>query len=841
MGRRYFLALAVLCLLGAFWLRVGDLHATPRGMNNDEASNLMRAWKLSVGDGMPLFFEDRPEPFHTILLAGFLVFVPVSAFTGRLFSVFVGMLSIAAVAPVARFVLRSTRQGNVVGILAMVVLATMPTAMMLQRSLYRANFVLLFSLLAFAALLYAARQPQHRHAFVAGVLVACSVMFYLSGVFFLPIAGVLVLVTWRGWTPQKLATLGAGFALAMLPYIYLFLTIPDWLGGRTRDVPAVYPWTDLEKFAGNYAMAWQRFIDTNAVFFENVRYALLGESFILSVFVPFMFLGMLISLIRVRHNRTFWATVAACVFVLPTAISNMPEYAIRNIGAFGFVALLAGYGIERVLALLRFYTRPAWQIVVVCLIIAIGSMGIGNNALRRHFQFQRSSYDVSVDYGRSMFDVTFQYLPADIMAFVLERDAPTYLPLAYLNEPHAYRLFTTHEVAIYTGESLPDGMIVLPTREQFFKNPTFMQYGLVAGGRIIILPPIALAEGRTLEAHVYAEGGKLFVRDDAFVAASYLPIRGDDWQFDAPTLPDTPLAVFGGDLELLYIQAPQELEYLPAELAEMPGEGQADRAFPVTLYWRAKQNTATNYFVSLQSYDYQENTQGIHTAWIHRYLYPTVRWQTGEVVPQSLWITTYRGAPEGAYRFLVGVYVPPAHTYVPVIGESTRFDGTRLVAGQTRIPFGIGGDAPAPPLAMPAVFANGLLLEGADLALLQDSILTLTLDWRVQTPVHADYTLFAHLVESGQVVAQEDKQAFEGKYPTSFWHIQDAPQTQHRLQMPADSQDRTFEVKMGMYHPLTQERVPLAQGGIESKNRLVCLFQISVQDGQTSSIKDCGN
>lgn len=85
--------------------------------------------------------------------------------------------------------------------------------------------------------------------------------------------------------------------------------------------------------------------------------------------------------------------------------------------------------------------------------------------------------------------------------------------------------------------------------------------------------------------------------------------------------------------------------------------------------------------------------------------------------------------------------------------------------------------APAvPPTADPAQRTTAVF--GQQLALLgytwerRDGQIALTLYWQAVAPPQADYTRFVHLLDAdGQIVAQDDRQPDDGRYPTGIWDL----------------------------------------------------------------------
>src|SRR5258708_28932811 len=98
----FYLSLVAVLLL-AFFLRVAQRNTYPPGMSSDEATSAIDAQQIAHKGVYPLY-EDfgRPEPLYQILLAVSTFFFGSSIFAARLFSVFVGTLTVAAAYGAAR-------------------------------------------------------------------------------------------------------------------------------------------------------------------------------------------------------------------------------------------------------------------------------------------------------------------------------------------------------------------------------------------------------------------------------------------------------------------------------------------------------------------------------------------------------------------------------------------------------------------------------------------------------------------------------------------------------------------------------------------------------------------
>jgi hypothetical protein len=111
---------------------------------------------------------------------------------------------------------------------------------------------------------------------------------------------------------------------------------------------------------------------------------------------------------------------------------------------------------------------------------------------------------------------------------------------------------------------------------------------------------------------------------------------------------------------------------------------------------------------------------------------------------------------------------------------------------------------------------TSLTLLGADLSsgiLAPGSSVTVTLVWRAEAAVPADYTVFVHLIDQdGELMAQNDAPALNGAYPTSWWAPGDVLRTPYTISAPDDLPAGLYTLHVGMYDPAASVRVPAVDG-----------------------------
>jgi uncharacterized membrane protein len=161
------------------------------------------------------------------------------------------------------------------------------------------------------------------------------------------------------------------------------------------------------------------------------------------------------------------------------------------------------------------------------------------------------------------------------------------------------------------------------------------------------------------------------------------------------------------------------------------------------------------------------------------------------------------GLDNTARRLLVG-YADPAA--VPFQGRSWVQVGTFRRAGHYLTPDSAG----AALSSVDVTFAGDIHLVGYRYRVSSDAI-SVVLAWQPGQPIARDYTVFVHLLTAeGVIVAQSDAQPhWAATWPTSRWSPGEVVFDGHRLVLPPDAPAGPYELRVGLYHWQTLERLPV--------------------------------
>lgn len=828
----------LLVLLVAFQLRAADLKDIPPGLHFDEGRNMQRAWRWSQGYGLPLHLRDIPEPFDQIIRAEFMrLSGGIHPFVAQVFSVWLSTLAVAGVMAVAAVIYREHRYQRVIVLGAGLALAVMPPAVIIGHHFYRVNWLPPMNLLALACLVRSWREPGRRGvAVLAGIFTGLSMIFYQGAVFsppalFLATLSAAALSGFRWPKLRPMVCMVVSFGIVILPWLYIIIRMPGWWERPISLTNQGSPLSDPAYWIPNIRSALSTLFIPSTVHIP--RYNTFTTAFLNPALIVLFAAGLFITLRRWRRPWMLAPLLVGLVMMLPNIISSEPYQPVRLAGTWGPLALLAGLGMGEILCWAR---QPMMRRAVQVALAAVFIVSPIYTAYHVWYHYKVQPLLTNPNVPES-WAYLYREGYSDLLRAMMDSDVPVYLPVEYANTDLAVarlRPVAFPTVRAYDGRPLPSGKIILPVDSiiygLFKRDHVSAQYVLALPdtGEIVILPPLLLSDARTLEQRIQQTGDDL-TNNQGWTLGQVLNVSALDNPFNRLRYtPGEPLAVFDGRLELLAIDAPDVLT---------PGE-----PTPVTLYWRLTEATGKDYFARLQAWDSQNTNQsqqlgstivneGGTLLTIFSYLYPTVMWQAGEIVPETHWITVFDSAPDGAYRFAVGVYDYPGPTPVsaaPVPGMAQTQDSW-LLAGRARI----GALASVPDingvsLPVNAQLGDSIRLNHARLNPPPDELqpgapLNLQLDWQAIQPIAESYTLFVHVVDAGgRLVAQQDTLPFDGQYPTWAWMPGETVTTTHTLNIPADAQ-APLHVTVGLYAYPSLERLPVVQNGVESPDRLVLL------------------
>ena len=222
----------------------------------------------------------------------------------------------------------------------------------------------------------------------------------------------------------------------------------------------------------------------------------------------------------------------------------------------------------------------------------------------------------------------------------------------------------------------------------------------------------------------------------------------------------------------------------------------------VTLAWRNQVEGRGHVpTASVQIFDPAGNRVAQRDMVLANGLYRQKDWHAGEVILDRHLLTLPHWLPPGEYELLVSLYEP----------REVRALGPQLHVGTIAVQ--------RPPFDPSLIEHQQRARLGERIALLGYSLseeevqpgdrVALTLFWEPLGPIHADYTVFTHLLGPQGIIAQADSQPCGGAYPTSRWTEGQIVEDRYEWLIPEDAPPGKYPIEVGMYLLDTGERLPV--------------------------------
>lgn len=358
---RYLLT-AVAILLAAAVLRIQGLAPMSAMLHHDEAWNGWRAAQMLSEPHFVLFFPDNTgnEAAWTYILTPFVGLFGAQPFSLRLAAIFTGILSVAAMIPLARTLLRP---GAVLW--AAVVLAVLYWPVHLSHIAFHANLVPFFGMLALTAVLRAFQRPGIARRWVlAGLFTGLLAYSYTAGHAW-TLTLLLIALIWAMFHRRFWRSVGMMIGLALLlalPVYMALLSSPAEDGGLDRTL--VSDASVIMQNTSDWLGAWLYAGDSNPTHNLPLRPVL---DLPLAVLAG---LGLLSLWGALRRKWTLALLILlGIVSLLPSLLTLEAPHFLRAIGATVPLALLIGAGAWGLMMLIRRITPTVIALVLPLLLI----------------------------------------------------------------------------------------------------------------------------------------------------------------------------------------------------------------------------------------------------------------------------------------------------------------------------------------------------------------------------------------------------------------------------------------------------------------------------------------
>jgi hypothetical protein len=229
----------------------------------------------------------------------------------------------------------------------------------------------------------------------------------------------------------------------------------------------------------------------------------------------------------------------------------------------------------------------------------------------------------------------------------------------------------------------------------------------------------------------------------------------------------------------------------------------------VTLYWQPLARIPRDLVTYVHLTDHAANLIGEASSIPAAGRSPTTAWKLGQTIvdTQTVTVAANTSAPL-VVNVEAGLFDPQKKQSVKPFGADGQ-PVSSTIAQMKVIPR--SWPAVNPTYALDASFGGVISLAGYDLVPDSPGIV---LYWRAQSTMHEDYTVFVHLLDSGeQLAGQMDGPPLGGNYPTSWWSPGDVVIDRHLAPAIAPG---TYQLLVGWYRLSDGSRLPLADGSGDS-------------------------
>jgi hypothetical protein len=264
-----------------------------------------------------------------------------------------------------------------------------------------------------------------------------------------------------------------------------------------------------------------------------------------------------------------------------------------------------------------------------------------------------------------------------------------------------------------------------------------------------------------------------------------------------------------------------------------PGDG-----LPITLYWQGLRWMGEEFVIFNRLLDNQQVAWGGYDR-LAKENYSTLLWAPGEVVIDGFAVPVASTTPDGIYILSLGWYqmdngnAKSLLILDPETGEPTG--ATAVTIGPIKVgksPPGVTVTEIDPEYRLNVTLGEQIRLLGFDQAETERQAdpsanalpARFTLYWQTIASPDTDYTVFAHVRNaSGEIVAQNDRQPVEGRYPTSLWDTGEIIKDEMSLSFDR-LEPGAYELVVGLYDFTTGLRLPVE--GSPDESILIQSFEV---------------
>jgi 4-amino-4-deoxy-L-arabinose transferase-like glycosyltransferase len=806
----------------AFALRTAQLNSLPISLNLDEATNGLDALRLVELSQITPFLQSnfgRESLFFYIQGVGLQLF-GISIYTLRFVSVLLGVLAIPLLYVVGCRLLKS----RFVGMLAAAGLAVSYWHIFFSRMALRAIIlpcVLLVLVWCFWVGWFGTDKKNKGYLALAGVLLGLSLYTYLAARVLLLLFGLFILIEigkGRSFTQLKGAFIFFSTAtVTVLPLALYFQQHPQAIGSRTQAISILASSEPIQTLMQNIRLYLQ---------LHWWGQVWLGQWPPLNWLIIVGFLaGLLLCIFQLKEAAyrflLLWWGLGTVPILFASQNWEGQTTILRSIVAWPATFLLAALGLVTIVNQLnkraavafpslqkqkeykeyRDFKNPRSLVPTIALWIILLWAGLTSGY--RYFYVWASTYNTLSDHPPAM----ARYLNR-------QTDQLTLTPLKFYTETVGNFLLRNRYPALENIGSAQLQTLVQSDRPMVFLLPNKS----TAEAGFVLLSPKGVAMGPKGTAYLLP------------------PLDAEQFEMLAQYSQTTrPLAsIFDTEQEpIAHIYTlPARAPFLKANTLPAKTSIQASFANTILLQGYTLESSPLKPGDSIQLKLYQQ-TQGPINPNVHLFihlfhvatgqrvgqinqpltgiLFSAYRWPVGVVVPGQYTFTLPPKAPDGVYRFEIGLYDGLTQERLPVTLAQGVVDD-KVILGKLTVqqqPF------PPPQISFTNLnFGQQIALQGIDFdqtELVQaGQTINLRLHWQALASLTEDYTVALHLVdEQANLVSQQDIEPMAGRYPTSWWDEGEQVIDEYRLPLPNSLQPGPYTLRIILYQAGSGQRLPV--------------------------------
>ncbi|MGB0387966.1 MAG: hypothetical protein ACPGWR_24380 [Ardenticatenaceae bacterium] len=274
------------------------------------------------------------------------------------------------------------------------------------------------------------------------------------------------------------------------------------------------------------------------------------------------------------------------------------------------------------------------------------------------------------------------------------------------------------------------------------------------------------------------------------------------------------------------VGTPLEARFGPLQLlghAYSPGPWEPGAAIGVELVWEML-GPAENVRAFVTSDVLLSDEGGVANS------YPPEEWRPGEVVRDVHYVTVAPNPTPGEYPIYLRVSqgtntIPWTHGLFSS-GDVLQL-GTLIIKDRPRT-----FEPPVPDMPLDIAFGESIQLIGITIPAINyqpSGEMRLSLNWQAIAPPPRRYKIFTHLIgPDGNLYAQRDLEPGDGLLPTNGWARGEYVTTNYAIPLPPEMPPGSYQLRVGLYDPVTNERVLPIGANADGLERYVRITNVEI-------------